>query len=102
MPNMLHALFRPGVSSAGTIAQPVQDSDDGNVFRDQSELADQLRYLFRVDVVMVARLVLSDDQFGVRTTHPVQLEPNRRRLGGRVGDYLLEDGSQKALLQGSR
>jgi hypothetical protein len=44
--NMLHALFRPRISVAGAIAQPVQDRDDGAVCTDPSELANQRRYLF--------------------------------------------------------
>jgi hypothetical protein len=100
--NMLHALLRPGVIGAGAITQPVQDRDDGAIFTDLSELTNQRRYFFGVDVVVIARPVLTYRQFGLRAAGPVQLEMNCRRVVRGVGDDLLQDSAQDALLQRDR
>jgi hypothetical protein len=88
--NVLHALLRPGVVVAGAIAQPVQDRDDGAIFTDQSELTNQLRYFFGVDVVVITRLVLTNCQFGVRASDPVQFEMNCGWIICGIGDNLLQ------------
>src|SRR5271155_3737535 len=97
--NVLQALLRPSVAVACAIAQPVQNRYDGAIFTDQSELANQLRYFFGVDVVVITGFVLTYCQFGVRTSRPMQLEMDRRRIVRRIGHNLLEHGTQDALLQ---
>ena len=72
------------------------------IVTDQSELTNQLRYFFRINVVVIAGLVLAHRQLRMRTASPVQLEVNGRRLIGGIGDYFLKDGSKDALLQGHR
>ncbi len=89
----------PGVVVADAIPQSVQDSDNGAVFRDPSEFADQIRHLLRVDAVMMTGLVLAHRKFGVRASGPVQFEADRRRVDGGIGHNLLQDGPQEALFQ---
>ena len=80
MANVLYAFLCPCVADAGAIPQSVQDRDDGAVFTDQSELANQLRYFLRVDVIVMAGPVLAHCQLGVNATCPVQLEMHRGRI----------------------
>jgi hypothetical protein len=59
MVDMLHTLLRPGVAVAGAIAKSVQNRNNRSIFTDQSELANELRHFLRVDVVVIARAVLT-------------------------------------------
>lgn len=53
-------------------------------------------------MVVIARLVLTDCQFGVRASDPMQLEMNCRRTVCSIGDDLLQHGTQDAFLQRDR
>ena len=52
--NVLYAFLCPCVADAGAIAKSIQDRDYCAIFTDKSELTNQLRYFFRVDVIMMA------------------------------------------------
>jgi hypothetical protein len=57
--NVLYAFFCPCVADAGAIAKSIQDRDDCAIFTDKSELTNQLRYFFRVDVIVMASSILA-------------------------------------------
>jgi len=82
--------------------QSVQDRDDCAVFTDQSKFANQLRYFFRVDVVVIAGPVLAHGEFGMGAASPVQLEMHRGRIIRGIRDDFFKNRPKYALLQGGR
>src|ERR1035438_8055861 len=98
MANVLYAFLCPCVAVAGSIPQSVQDRDDCAVFTDQSKFANQLRYFFRVDVIVIAGPVLAHGEFGMGAASPVQLEMHRGRIIRGIRDDFFQNRPKYALL----
>ncbi len=97
--NVLYAFLCPCVADAGAIAKSIQDRDDCAIFTDKSELTNQLRYFFRVDVIVMAGPILAYGQLRVNAANSVQLEMHRGRSARCVRHDFFKNGAEDALLQ---